>query len=176
MPGRRRPLILRKVPVPTPDARPADARRPRRPAPTRSSRCATATPTPSAAPPAAPLGQPDRDASPAPPSRAATSVSVTVSRLSVSGRVKGAVSGYVHVTVQRKRGKRWVTVRRAKDRHLQERPLRGRDRPPLARHLPRRRPLRGHRHRPALPLRVPHPPPVKGSDPSTLFLALHRRL
>ena len=41
-------------------------------------------------------------------------MSVTVSRLAVSGRVKGAVSGYVHVTVQRKRGKGWVTVRRTK--------------------------------------------------------------
>ncbi len=43
-----------------------------------------------------------------------TSVTVTVSRLAVSGRVKGAVSGYVHVTVQRKRGKGWVTARRVK--------------------------------------------------------------
>jgi len=44
----------------------------------------------------------------------ATKTTVTASRLSVSGKVAGAVSGYVRVSVQRKRGRRWVTVRRVK--------------------------------------------------------------
>jgi hypothetical protein len=44
----------------------------------------------------------------------ATITTVTVSRLEVSGRVTGAVSGYVRVSVQRKRGKGWSTVRRVK--------------------------------------------------------------
>ena len=74
---------------------------------------ATATPTPSPRRPRRRAGNPTATiAGAAEPGN--TSVSVTVSRLGVSGRVKGAVSGYVHVTVQRQRGKRWVTVRRAK--------------------------------------------------------------
>jgi hypothetical protein len=44
----------------------------------------------------------------------ATTTTVTFSRLEVSGRVTGAVSGYVRVSVQRKRGKGWTTVRRVK--------------------------------------------------------------
>jgi hypothetical protein len=44
----------------------------------------------------------------------ATSTTVTFSRLEVSGRVAGAVSGYVRVSVQRKRGSGWTTVRRVK--------------------------------------------------------------
>src|SRR4051794_19162290 len=43
-----------------------------------------------------------------------TKTTVTFSRLAVSGRVSGAVSGYVRVSVQRKRGKTWTTVRRVK--------------------------------------------------------------
>jgi hypothetical protein len=43
-----------------------------------------------------------------------TRTTVTLSRLSVSGKVSGAVSGYVRVHVQRKRGKGWLTVRRVK--------------------------------------------------------------
>jgi hypothetical protein len=44
----------------------------------------------------------------------ATTTTVSFSRLEVSGRVTGAVSGYVRVSVQRKRGKGWSTVRRVK--------------------------------------------------------------
>ncbi len=44
-----------------------------------------------------------------------TTTSVTLTRAKVSGRVTGAVSGFTRVTVQRKRGTAWVTVRRAKD-------------------------------------------------------------
>jgi putative glycosyl hydrolase-like family 15 (GHL15) protein len=44
-----------------------------------------------------------------------TTTSVTLTRTKVFGRVAGAVSGFTRVTVQRKRGGRWVTVRRAKD-------------------------------------------------------------
>ena len=44
-----------------------------------------------------------------------TKTSVTLTRTKVSGRVAGAVSGFTRVTVQRKRGGTWVTVRRAKD-------------------------------------------------------------
>ena len=66
---------------------------------------------------------------------------------SVSGRVAGAVSGYVRVTVQRKRGKRWSTVRRVKPAVSKRGTFAGGDRPPAARHLPRRRELRGNRHR-----------------------------
>ena len=40
---------------------------------------------------------------------------MTLTRTKVFGRVAGAVSGFTRVTVQRKRGCRWVTVRRAKD-------------------------------------------------------------
>jgi hypothetical protein len=42
-------------------------------------------------------------------------MTVTLGRASVGGRVAGAVSGSVRVAVQRRRGGRWVTVRRAKD-------------------------------------------------------------
>ena len=44
-----------------------------------------------------------------------TTTSVTLTHTKVSGRVTGAVSGFTRVTVQRKRGTAWVTVRRAKD-------------------------------------------------------------
>jgi len=102
-------LLLRKVPVvatptptPTPAPEPPDTAVPvatATPAPPRRPRRRASNPTASIAGAAEP-GQ--------------TAVTVTVSRLAVSGRVKGAVSGYVHVTVQRKRGKGWVTARRVK--------------------------------------------------------------
>jgi hypothetical protein len=43
-----------------------------------------------------------------------TSVRVDVSRLGVAGKVENAVSGYVRVSVQRKRGSAWTPVRRVK--------------------------------------------------------------
>ena len=43
-----------------------------------------------------------------------TRVSVRGSRTLLSGRVKGAVAGYVRVTVERKRGAKWAVVRRVK--------------------------------------------------------------
>ncbi len=43
-----------------------------------------------------------------------TKTTVTFSRLGVSGRVTGAVSGYVRVSVQRKRGTGWATMRHVK--------------------------------------------------------------
>jgi hypothetical protein len=44
-----------------------------------------------------------------------TKTTVGLTRAKVFGRVAGAVSGYTRVTVRRKRGGRWVTVRTAKD-------------------------------------------------------------
>lgn len=43
-----------------------------------------------------------------------TRVSVRGSRTLVSGRVRGAVAGYVRVTIERKRGAKWAVVRRIK--------------------------------------------------------------
>lgn len=43
-----------------------------------------------------------------------TRVAVRGSRTLVSGHVRGAVAGYVRVTVERKRGARWAVVRRVK--------------------------------------------------------------
>ena len=99
-----------------------------------------------------------------------TSVSVTVSRLGVSGRVKGAVSGYVHVTVQRKRGKGWVTVRRVKPTIAK----RGRFEGAIARlargtyRVAARFEGTGTAH--PSRSRVPHPPPVKGARPLNDYL------
>jgi hypothetical protein len=85
------------------------------------------TPTP---PVATPAPEPAPPESPRPPVRRSTGskahvagadqpkdtkTSVTLTRTTVSGRVAGAVSGFTRVTVQRKRGGKWVTVRRAKD-------------------------------------------------------------
>lgn len=43
-----------------------------------------------------------------------TTVSVRGSRTRLTGRVKGAVAGYVRVTVERKRGAKWAVARRVK--------------------------------------------------------------
>jgi hypothetical protein len=100
-------LVLRKVQVPTPTPSPA----PPPQAPETTVPTATATPAPRR--PRRRSGSPTASiAGAAEPGQ--TSVTVTVGRLSVSGRVKGAVSGYVSVTVQRKRGKGWLTARRVK--------------------------------------------------------------
>jgi Hypothetical glycosyl hydrolase family 15 len=83
-----------------------------------------ATPTPE---PAAPVATPTPPRKPIKPSGGTTAhiagasdpndtkTSVTLTRTKVSGHVAGAVSGFTRVTVQRKRGSAWVTVRRAKD-------------------------------------------------------------
>ncbi len=79
-----------------------------------------ATPTPEPAPPVSPR----RPVKPSSGSKAhiagadepkETKTSVTLTRTKVFGRVAGAVSGFTRVTVQRRRGGEWVTVRRAKD-------------------------------------------------------------
>jgi hypothetical protein len=44
-----------------------------------------------------------------------TRTTVSLARARVSGNVSGAVSGFVRVTVQRRRGIAWVTVRRVKN-------------------------------------------------------------
>jgi hypothetical protein len=94
--------ILRKVPVATPTPVPT---------PEVSVPAPTATPAPTPAPrrPRRPVTATASIAGAAEPGN--TSVTVSLGRLAVSGRVKGAVSGYVRVTVQRKRGKAWATVR-----------------------------------------------------------------
>ncbi|HEY6891855.1 MAG TPA: hypothetical protein VI300_28895, partial [Solirubrobacter sp.] len=83
-------------------------------------------------PPVAPVATPTPEPAPAPvkpgkrPGKAKahtagaatpreTRTTVSLARARVSGRVTGAVSGFTRVTVQRKRGNGWVTVRRAKD-------------------------------------------------------------
>jgi hypothetical protein len=100
--------VLKRVPVapvPTPTPPPA----PVAPAIT----IPVATPTPAPRRPARPSsGVTAHIAGAAGPK--ATTTTVTFSRLEVSGRVAGAVSGYVRVSVQRKRGKGWTTVRRVK--------------------------------------------------------------
>jgi hypothetical protein len=92
---------------------------------------ATPTPTP---PPVAPIATPTPEPAVAPaPSKPVkrsgkvtahisgaagprdTRTTVSLARSRVSGHVTGAVSGFVRVTVQRRRGVAWVTVRRAKD-------------------------------------------------------------
>lgn len=99
---------------------------------------APVAPTPTPAPPIAPTVTPEPASSvpvatptptprkPARPSSAvtahiagaagpkATTTTVSVWSLGVAGRVAGAVGGYVRVSVQRKRGSGWSTVRRVK--------------------------------------------------------------
>ena len=93
----------------------------------------TATaPPPPPVPPVAPVATPTPEPAPAPgrpgkrPGKAKahiagaatprnTRTTVSLARARVTGHVTGAVSGYTRVTVQRKRGNAWVTVRRAKD-------------------------------------------------------------
>ncbi|MDA0159590.1 putative glycoside hydrolase family 15 protein [Solirubrobacter ginsenosidimutans] len=83
-------------------------------------------------PPVAPVATPTPEPAPAPgkpgkrPGKAKahsagaatpleTRTTVSLARARVTGHVTGAVSGFARVTVQRKRGSGWVTVRRAKD-------------------------------------------------------------
>lgn len=107
--------VVKRVPIPTPTPTPTPVPPP--------------VPTPVATPEAA--HAPVATATPAPrrPVRRssgvsahiagaagtkATTTTVNFSRLSVSGRVTGAVSGSARVSVQRKRGQGWTTVRRVK--------------------------------------------------------------
>ena len=100
--------VLKRVPVPAPTPTPVPP---------------VATPTPEPAPAATPV-PPRRPVKPSSGGKAHiagasdpsdTKTSVTLTRTKVFGRVAGAVSGFTRVTVQRKRGTGWVTVRRAKD-------------------------------------------------------------
>jgi putative glycosyl hydrolase-like family 15 (GHL15) protein len=99
--------VLVRVPVSTPP-----------PAPTATPAPPVATPTP--APPPPPRKRGKRSGKAKAHSAGAedpvdTKTTVRLTRTKVSGRVAGAVSGFTRVTVQRKRGGRWATVRRAKD-------------------------------------------------------------
>jgi hypothetical protein len=101
--------VLRAVPVATPT-----------PIPTPTPVAPIATPTPEPAAATAPRKPVKRSgkvtahiAGAAEPRDTRTTVSLARSR--VSGHVTGAVSGFVRVTVQRRRGVAWVPVRRAKD-------------------------------------------------------------
>jgi hypothetical protein len=106
-------VVLRTVPVATPT-----------PTPT-----ATPTPTP-VAPVAPPTPEPAAAIAPRKPVKRSgkltahiagasdpkdTRTTVSLGRSRVSGHVTGAVSGFARVTVQRRRGVAWVTVRRAKE-------------------------------------------------------------
>jgi hypothetical protein len=109
-PGTGAVLVRVPVPTPTPTATPAPP-------------VATPTPGPAPAPAATPV--PPRKRGKRPGKAKAhiagaedpidTTISVRLTRTRVFGRVAGAVSGFTRVTVQRKRGRKWVTVRRAKD-------------------------------------------------------------
>jgi putative glycosyl hydrolase-like family 15 (GHL15) protein len=103
--------VLRKVPVAAPTPSPT-------PAPTPEAPGAAPTPAPAAAiAPRKPVKRRGKVtahiAGASDPNDTHTTVSL--SRARVSGHVTGAVSGFVRVTVQRRRGVAWVTVRRAKD-------------------------------------------------------------
>ena len=149
-------LLLRKVgPAPTPTPTPAGP-------PDTAVPVATATPAPRR--PRRRSSKPDGEHRRRRRARA-TSVTVTVSRLAVSGRVKGAVSGYVHVTVQRKRGKGWVTVRRAKPNISKRGRFEG-ARSPASPAAPTASPPASRAPAPpSPPAPLPHPPPVSGSVP-----------
>jgi hypothetical protein len=102
--------VLRKVPTETSTPTPA---------PTPEAPVATPTPEPAAAP-SAPRKPAKRSSGKATAHIAgavgpqSTRTTVSLARARVSGNVSGAVSGFVRVTVQRRRGVAWVTVRRAK--------------------------------------------------------------
>jgi hypothetical protein len=78
-----------------------------------SSPVATPTPTPAPRRPVRPSSRATAHIAGAAGTKA-TTTTVTFSRLEVSGRVTGAVSGYVRVSVQRRRGTVWTTFRRVK--------------------------------------------------------------
>jgi hypothetical protein len=102
--------VLKRVPVapvPTPVPPPAPVE------PAVSSPVATPTPTPAPRRPVRPSSRATAHIAGAAGTKA-TTTTVTFSRLEVSGRVTGAVSGYVRVSVQRRRGTVWTTFRRVK--------------------------------------------------------------
>ena len=99
--------VLRAVPVATPTPTPPPV-------------APVATPTPEPAAATAPRKPVKRSGKVTAHSAGAsdpkdTRTTVSLSRSRVSGHVTGAVSGFARVTVQRRRGVAWVTVRRAKD-------------------------------------------------------------
>jgi hypothetical protein len=101
--------VLKRVPVapaPTPPPAPVAPLEPAVSVPV-----ATATPTPRR--PARPSSGVTAHIAGAAGAKA-TTTTVSFSRVGVSGHVTGAVSGYVRVSVQKKRGKSWTTVRRVK--------------------------------------------------------------
>ena len=112
------------VPIPAPTSTPATHPTPVAPDPAAVAPVATATPTPRTPTPPASLTTVTKGGNGAAKARAsgtagaadpgATSVSVQGSSRRLSGRVRGAVAGYVRLTVERKRGSKWVVVLRTK--------------------------------------------------------------